>query len=174
MSAVIATRQEESTQTLPWYRYGWPWFLISIPMVSVCLGSVMLYLAFNANNSLVVDDYYKEGKAYNLRIERDRLASLLGLEAVITQSSEGVIMELGQAIPAQLPPGLELQAQSFAAAYTMLALNGLSVIVAVAGGAAWAWEQARANPTAPRRRRFFIVVGVGGEGYRRLAITSDY
>lgn len=119
MSAVIATRHEESTQTRPWYRYGWPWFLISIPLTSVCLGSVMLYLAFNANNSLVVDDYYKEGKAYNLRIERDRLASLLGLEAVIMQSSEGVILELEQGVPAQLPPGLEVQARTASEAYAL-------------------------------------------------------
>lgn len=119
MSAVIATGNEESTQTRPWYRYGWPWFLISIPMVSVCLGSVMLYLAFTANNSLVVDDYYKEGKAYNLRIERDRLASLLGLEAVIIQTTDGVVMELGQTIPSQLPPGLEMQARSAAAAFAL-------------------------------------------------------
>ena len=119
MSAVIANRSDSSEQPLPWYRYGWPWFLISIPLVSVCLGSIMLYLAFSANNSLVVDDYYKEGKAYNLRIERDRLASLLGLEATLTQTSEGVIMELVQITPDQLPPGLDAQAREAVAAYTM-------------------------------------------------------
>jgi len=119
MSAVIATYNESSEQTLPWYRYGWPWFLIAIPMVSVCLGSVMLYLAFNANNSMVVDDYYKEGKAYNLRIERDRLASVLGLAANITQSAEGIILELEQNTPEQLPRSLESMAQGAAANYAL-------------------------------------------------------
>ena len=119
MSAVIATYNESSEQTLPWYRYGWPWFLIAIPMVSVCLGSVMLYLAFNANNSMVVDDYYKEGKAYNLRIERDRLASVLGLVANITQSAEGIILELEQNTPEQLPASLESMAQGAAVNYAL-------------------------------------------------------
>lgn len=119
MSAVIATYNESSEQTLPWYRYGWPWFLIAIPMVSVCLGSVMLYLAFNANNSMVVDDYYKEGKAYNLRIERDRLASVLGLAANITQSADGIILELEQNTPEQLPRSLESMAQGAAANYAL-------------------------------------------------------
>ncbi|MFK8084003.1 MAG: FixH family protein [Granulosicoccus sp.] len=119
MSVTIATTNDFSKQTLPWYRYGWPWFLISIPLVSVCLGSVMLYLALNANNSLVVDDYYKEGKAYNLRIERDRLASLLGLEAVVTQTSEGLILELDQKTPTVLPQSLKASAQSAQLAYVM-------------------------------------------------------
>jgi len=119
MSTVIVSKNDFSEQLLPWYRYGWPWFLISIPLVSVALGSVMLYLAFNANNSLVVDDYYKEGKAYNLRIERDRLASLLGLRAVVTQSSEGLILQLEPVPPVSLPRELLPDAQSALHAYTL-------------------------------------------------------
>lgn len=106
-------------QTLPWYRYGWPWFLISIPLISIGLGSVMLYLALHANNSLVVDDYYKEGKAYNLVIERDRLASLLGLKADVLQSSEGVIVELDQNTPSHLPATLMADAQTTSAAFSL-------------------------------------------------------
>ncbi|MFK7857593.1 MAG: FixH family protein [Granulosicoccus sp.] len=119
MSTIIASQNELCEQSLPWYRYGWPWFLISIPLVSVCLGSGMLYLALNANNSLVVDDYYKEGKAYNVRIERDRLASVLGLDAVVTQSSEGLVLELGQDTPKELPEGLESDALSAELAFEM-------------------------------------------------------
>lgn len=106
-------------QTLPWYRYGWPWFLISIPLVSIGLGSAMLYLALHANNSLVVDDYYKEGKAYNLVIERDRLASLLGLKADVMQSSEGVIVELDQNTPGHLPATLKVDAQTARTVFTL-------------------------------------------------------
>lgn len=108
MSAVITSSIKTTEQPRPWYRYGWPWFIISFPFISICLGGVMLYLAFNANNSLVVDDYYKEGKAYNLIIERDRLASLLGIHAEVAQTSEGVIVELAQKphdiVPAVLLP----------------------------------------------------------------------
>lgn len=115
MSTVIANPTDMPEKILPWYRYGWPWFLISIPLISMMLGSVMLYLALNANNSLVVDDYYKEGKAYNLRIERDRAASLLGLEAVVGQTAEGLIMQLTQTVSDDMPESLladALQAQA--------------------------------------------------------------
>jgi len=119
MSANIAIDQQISVQTKPWYRYGWPWFLISIPMVSVVLGCMMLYLAFNTNNSLVVDDYYKEGKAYNLRIERDRLASLLGVDATLTQSSEGLLLDLEQRMPGDLPQSLAADANAAQSAFVM-------------------------------------------------------
>lgn len=89
----------------PWYRQGWPWFLISIPLTSVLLGFLMLYLGLNTNNSLVVDDYYKQGKGINLRIERDRVASLLGLTVSVRNSEEGLLLDLQharQAVPAPL------------------------------------------------------------------------
>lgn len=82
---------------VPWYRQGWPWFLIGIPLVSVVLGIVMITLALTTNNSLVVDDYYKEGKAINQRIERDLLATELGLAATISfHSSEGTVLSLSR------------------------------------------------------------------------------
>jgi len=119
MSAVIASMNDQDEQIRPWYRHGWLWFLISFPLVSVMLGSVMLYLAFNANNSLVVDDYYKEGKAYNLRIERDRLASLLGVNASVRQTSDGVVLELSQSVPSELPQSLQMQAADAQAAFVL-------------------------------------------------------
>ena len=119
MSAVMTKKNDTSEQLLPWYRYGWPWFLIGIPFVSICLGGVMLYLAFNANNSLVVDDYYKEGKAYNLRVERDRLASVLSLEASLTQTLEGLILQLdlGETLP--MPESLVRQARTAREIFTL-------------------------------------------------------
>lgn len=119
MNTGIASQNEMPEIILPWYRYGWPWFLISIPLISICLGSVMLYLALNANNSLVVDDYYKEGKAYNLRIERDRAASLLGLDAVLTSNSEGLVMQLAQAVSDDLPVSLLADAQRVQTQFAM-------------------------------------------------------
>lgn len=78
----------------PWYKQGWPWFLISIPATSIVLGVHMFYLALNTNNSLVVDDYYKQGKSINQRIKRDKLASELGLSATVSNAEEGLLLQL--------------------------------------------------------------------------------
>lgn len=79
---------------LPWYRQGWPWFLISLPLVSVVLGIGMLVLAFGSNHALVVDDYYTEGKTINQRIERDRQAALLGLSARFGRQAGALVVNL--------------------------------------------------------------------------------
>jgi hypothetical protein len=79
---------------LPWYRQGWPWFIISIPAASVILGFNLLFLAHQTNNSLVVDDYYKAGKAINQFAVRDRLAAQWGLHAGVTSDSNGIVLQL--------------------------------------------------------------------------------
>lgn len=63
----------------PWYRTGWVWFLIGIPATSVVLGVVMLWLAVSGADTLVADDYYKEGRAINQRLEKDQKAIDLGV-----------------------------------------------------------------------------------------------
>ncbi|WP_157736352.1 FixH family protein [Granulosicoccus antarcticus] len=117
MSTAINTPIDDSDrQTKPWYRYGWPWFLISFPLISVLLGIMMVYLALTTNNSLVVDDYYAEGKGINQRIERDRSASLLGLAATVTRTEEGLVLDLSRKMPA-LPEQLSAEAMTMEAGF---------------------------------------------------------
>lgn len=59
------------------------WMLIAIPLASVIMGVVMVTLAFNNNDGLVVDDYYKQGMEINRTLERDSRASELELAAEI-------------------------------------------------------------------------------------------
>lgn len=65
--------------TKPWYRYGWVWFLIGIPASSVILGSVFIYISFTQADSLVADDYYKQGRGINQRLEKDQAAADRGI-----------------------------------------------------------------------------------------------
>ena len=117
MGTAIHTPIDDSDrQTKPWYRYGWPWFLISFPLISVLLGIMMVYLALNTNNALVVDDYYAEGKGINLRIERDRSASLLGLGASLTSTEEGLVLDLSRKMPV-LPEQLLADATAMEAGF---------------------------------------------------------
>lgn len=66
----------------PWYRHPEPWLLLIAPLVAVVGGVITLWLALHSNNSLVVDDYYREGRAINQTFARDALASRLGLSAL--------------------------------------------------------------------------------------------
>ena len=74
-------QQTAAEKVRPWYRQAWPWFLISLPASAVAGGIITLMLAVNSPNALVVDDYYKRGKAINMDLARDRAAAMHQLQA---------------------------------------------------------------------------------------------
>lgn len=76
----------------PWYKHGWVWFLIGIPSSAVIAGAITLVIAINTADSLVADDYYKEGRGINQRLEKDQAALDRGiaLKASITPGSGGM------------------------------------------------------------------------------------
>jgi hypothetical protein len=74
-----ADRPREDTE--PWYRQFWPWFIISLPATAVLAGLVTLYIATVNRDTLVKDDYYKEGLALNQDLARSRRAADLGITA---------------------------------------------------------------------------------------------
>lgn len=86
----------QSHSTTPWYRNGWVWFLICIPGSAVIAGSITILIAVKTADSLVADDYYKEGRAINQRLEKDDQAKALGvsLQSSIKKSVGGHRIEL--------------------------------------------------------------------------------
>ncbi|PAJ72822.1 CcoH-like protein [Pseudoalteromonas sp. NBT06-2] len=67
------------TKTLPWYKQFWPWFIIFIPFATVVACSIFVYIAFTNTPDMVVDDYYKKGKAINLDLAKFDKAKALYL-----------------------------------------------------------------------------------------------
>jgi hypothetical protein len=70
-------------QKTPWYREPWVWLMIAFPMTAVIGGMITMYLAVTTSDGLVVDDYYKRGKAINRDLARDTAAAGYQLKASI-------------------------------------------------------------------------------------------
>ncbi|MCC2615707.1 FixH family protein [Aestuariibacter halophilus] len=85
----------------PWYKQFWPWFLITIPLVSMVLSFTMLNLALNTKDSLVVDDYYKQGKGINLELVKYQEAKAMGLTGQLRVSGTSLSFNLSGNIPPQ-------------------------------------------------------------------------
>jgi hypothetical protein len=66
-------------QASPWYTHRWPWFLMLGPATVLVGGAVATWLALDHPDAMVVDDYYKQGKAINQDLRRDRVASAMQL-----------------------------------------------------------------------------------------------
>ncbi len=74
----------DTTDTTPWYKQFWPWFVICIPLSSVIVAVFQVYFALNSPRDLVKDNYYKEGLGINQELGRKQLASDLGISAKLT------------------------------------------------------------------------------------------
>lgn len=82
----------QSADNRPWYKQFWPWFLIIIPLSSMVLSFNMLRFAFESEDSLVEDDYYKEGKAINISLQKVEEARRLNIAASILFSENSVAL----------------------------------------------------------------------------------
>jgi hypothetical protein len=97
----------------PWYREPWPWLLMIAPAAAVVAGIFTWWLAAHTNNSLVIDDYYREGRAINQQLARDGEASRLGLSA--TLANEPASRPASSSVPGGASGGIVLELASQAA-----------------------------------------------------------
>ena len=68
----------------PWHKEPWAWYILLVILVTFCWGGVQLYLGFTHQDSVVVDDYYRSGKAINKDMTRTQNATALGIAASVT------------------------------------------------------------------------------------------
>ena len=63
----------------PWYKHFWVWWLIGakVAVISACIATAILIYKNPA--SMVIDDYYNEGRAINLQLTREARAIELGI-----------------------------------------------------------------------------------------------
>jgi hypothetical protein len=59
----------------PWFRQPFVWMVIGIPLSSVIVGMVMLWLSIVSFDGMVADDYYKRGLQISRVLDRERAAS---------------------------------------------------------------------------------------------------
>ena len=94
-------------QKTPWYREPWVWLMIALPMSAVVGGMITIYLAVTTSDGLVVDDYYKRGKAINMDLARDEAAAQYQLRASIDIDMRGNRVQLLlESATAELPETL--------------------------------------------------------------------
>ncbi len=84
-----------SDPALPtWRQVPIVWMIIAIPLTSVVVGFIMLWLAISSNDGLVFDDYHQQGKEINRVLARDAMANRLGIGAKIELLPESEMLEL--------------------------------------------------------------------------------
>ena len=72
------------TDTKPWYRQFWPWFVIALPFSSVVAGLSTVYIAFSNADSLIEDNWYQVGKTINRQTAKEQRAQHLNIGGMLT------------------------------------------------------------------------------------------
>lgn len=78
----------QQTVSKPWYKEPWPWILAAGPAIVVVAGFVTFYIANTRGDTLVSDDYYKEGKNIELQLARDEAAVSHHIQAQVLVSPD--------------------------------------------------------------------------------------
>lgn len=81
----------------PWYRQFWPWFLILLPASSVVGGLSTVVIAFKNADDVVVDQWYREGKAINKSLAAEKRAGELGLRATLRNDGGAAVLTFSDA-----------------------------------------------------------------------------
>ncbi len=96
----------------PWYRQGWPWFLMSLPVTAVVAGLATWYVAWKSNDGLVAEDYYKQGLEINRSLESQQMARQLGVSGLLSYANGVLQLRLSAEREITFPDSLELKIQS--------------------------------------------------------------
>ncbi len=109
-----------------WFRHRWPWILMSGPALVVAAGLFTAVLAVRSEDSLVADDYYKQGLAINGVLDRTRHAAELQIRARFAFDGTSVRVTLSDASPASVGLRLTLLHPALAAHDQVVALTCVS------------------------------------------------
>jgi hypothetical protein len=90
-------KSESAAAGRPWYRERWPWLLMLMPGLAVVGGIFTAYLAVTTNHALVVDEYWREGKAINRSLAKEAHAQALGLQLRLKPTPEGLQLKVDDA-----------------------------------------------------------------------------
>jgi hypothetical protein len=75
----------------PWYQEPWAWFFVGVLIWTLLSSSAMIGVAILKGDSLVTDQYYKDGLMYNQIHDHDRAATVLKARADLTLAASGLV-----------------------------------------------------------------------------------
>lgn len=76
-----------------WYKEPWAWLVFILPFTAVVAGIATFIIANTNPDTLVIGDYYKEGKAINLQLKKVKLAQKLGMRFGLQLSDNELVIK---------------------------------------------------------------------------------
>lgn len=84
----------DNEEARPWYKEPYVWMLIAFPASTVIAGIIFISQAVTTKDSLVNDNYYKDGLAINQELAWDKKAKTNDIKGNMTFSSDEATFEV--------------------------------------------------------------------------------
>ncbi|WP_119395378.1 FixH family protein [Salinibius halmophilus] len=91
----------------PGYKSPYMWMVLIPVMASVVAGTTFLIASIVSWDGVVVDNYYKDGRSYEMRQDEDYAARQMGLSALMLQQGDNLLVQVNGEINS-LPKELKL------------------------------------------------------------------
>ena len=78
----------------PWYREFWAWFVFTPLIIVIIASMITVTIAFTSSDDVVIDSYYKEGKALNQDFGPQDQAQALNVQAELTLNKKDASLYL--------------------------------------------------------------------------------
>lgn len=95
---------EKPQAITPWYRQFWPWVIFGLPAIVVVASFVTLGIALQNPDSVVKDNFQREGFTVNRDLAAQRLATALALSAELQLDTESTDISIKLAGDFSTPP----------------------------------------------------------------------
>ena len=83
-----------------WYKNPWVWLVIFFPVLAVVAGIATVIITSQNQPDMVVDDYYKKGKAINQELTLYNKALELGVELSLNVTQDRIEVKSNKTLPA--------------------------------------------------------------------------
>lgn len=79
-----------------WYQEPWAWFVAAIPLGTVVACFFLVTILSEHSVELVVDDYYKKGKAINMQLDKIKQAKSWGISALVKVEDDRIVLDINK------------------------------------------------------------------------------
>src|SRR5690554_7552203 len=80
MRLLMSIKQMNNKNSGPWYKHFWPWYIVFMKLAVLTAIIITAVIVKTNPTSMVIDDYYNEGRAINYKLDRKERALELDIK----------------------------------------------------------------------------------------------
>jgi len=97
----MSIKQMNNKNSGPWYKHFWPWYIVFMKLAVLTAIIITAVIVKKNPTSMVIDDYYNEGRAINWQLDRIERAVELDIQLRLNVVDQMFTLEFASGEPEQ-------------------------------------------------------------------------